>query len=61
MSTDLSEFKRMNATGVGEQDLRDADGGNNSRGCLGNVRPTGITARGDKKRSTASRELGGRK
>lgn len=36
----------MNAMGYRNQDLRDPEGGNNSRGVLGNVRPTGITARG---------------
>lgn len=57
MSVDLPELKRINATGNGDQDLRDAEGGNNSRGVLGNVRPTGIQARN---KASKSRELGKR-
>ena len=60
MSENLPEFQRMNATGIGEQDLRSDEGGNNSRGVLDNVRPTGIVGTG-RKNSKSSRDMGKRK
>lgn len=48
MSVDLGV--RMNAMGYGPQDLRSPEGGNNGRGMLDQVWPTGIMATGGRKR-----------
>lgn len=50
-NTDLSELNRVNATGYGDQDRKTKDGGNDTRGVFDQMRPTGIVARGDKKKS----------
>ena len=42
-----ADVSGVNATGVGDQNLRSDDGGNNTgRGVLGQTRPTGIMATG---------------
>lgn len=61
MATDLPELRKVNATGVGSQDLRSEDGGNSSRGMLDQVRPTGIVATGGNRKSSKDRSMGKRR
>jgi len=46
MATEMKEFSRMNATGIGDQDLKNAEGGQDRDGVLGNRPPTSIVATG---------------
>ena len=48
MATNLGV--KMNALGYGDQDTRSPEGGNNARGVLNQVWPTGIIATGGQKR-----------
>ncbi len=50
-NSDLPEAREMNATGLPPYDLRSEEGGNNSRGVLGQSRPTAIVATGRKDKS----------
>lgn len=42
---------RMNAMGYGDQDTRSPEGGNNGRGMLDQVWPTGVMATGGQRKS----------
>lgn len=60
MSVNPKGMEKVNAQGVGAQDLRSEKGGNNSRGVFGQSRPTGIMAEGrkGKKRDAGLRGMG---
>jgi hypothetical protein len=42
----VADLRGVNAMGVGDQNIDDERGGNNSRGVFDQVRPTGIMATG---------------
>jgi hypothetical protein len=46
MAENLKEFSRMRATGIGNQDLNNAEGGQDREGPLGDRAPTSIVATG---------------
>lgn len=50
------KMKRVNATGIPPYELDSRDGGNNSRGVLEQIWPTGIMATGDSGRSGGVRK-----
>ena len=51
MASELKEFSSMNATGIGAQDLNNAEGGQDRDGALGQRPPTSIVATGKRNAS----------